>query len=391
MTLGLPPPPHPPHPPHPPMPPPPGQFFPQPFYSYGYAPAYYVEPLIVSARTTSSDSNKIDRSGAALQYVHGAYCIGYYKAISNKSEQTRCQGLVDGLQAVLSKTNAPLNKMYDFGFKLDTDDGMAKRPMKNQDAVKSAIDAGSAGLSGMGSWAAIQKAAEAAKKAYEAKKAAEAKARAAAAAAAAQLAAQQAKKPVIVVPISPTPTPQPPPPIPQASSEVDVYCGDEVAASSIANIFRLMKIPFSQREIKTEQVNIPNVTTKIIVLSVLQACFGLARGAVNMYQGISGSEMEVIAKDAIVNYFGGSVNPLTINKGSTMIATPSGVGSPMADAEALLQQMNSQGGNCSVLYRWLNGDWNGHVAGRTSDNFALQPNSVYFVRSNSQFTWTPKW
>jgi uncharacterized repeat protein (TIGR02543 family) len=58
-------------------------------------------------------------------------------------------------------------------------------------------------------------------------------------------------------------------------------------------------------------------------------------------------------------------------------------------AESLLDDIDSQGGACSEIDRWLNGGWDFHVHGQSENDFAIASNDGYFVRCSTDITYTP--
>jgi hypothetical protein len=56
-------------------------------------------------------------------------------------------------------------------------------------------------------------------------------------------------------------------------------------------------------------------------------------------------------------------------------------------AKALLQAINSQGGNCVEIDRWLNGGWDSHLLAFQFNNFAIEMGRGYFVRCTQASSW----
>jgi len=57
--------------------------------------------------------------------------------------------------------------------------------------------------------------------------------------------------------------------------------------------------------------------------------------------------------------------------------------------ENILDDINSQGGDCSEIDRWLNGGWNAHINGLSFNNFEVKPFEGYFVKCSQGSSFTP--
>jgi hypothetical protein len=59
-------------------------------------------------------------------------------------------------------------------------------------------------------------------------------------------------------------------------------------------------------------------------------------------------------------------------------------------AQGVLDGIETDGGACSEIDRWLSGAWQGHLAAAPDENnFALVPTDGYFVRCSSGTTYSP--
>jgi hypothetical protein len=61
----------------------------------------------------------------------------------------------------------------------------------------------------------------------------------------------------------------------------------------------------------------------------------------------------------------------------------------IATAGDLLNDIAAQGGDCSEVYHWYNGDWDGHSTGLPSPGFDLRNDEGYFVKCANALTYTP--
>ena len=85
----------------------------------------------------------------------------------------------------------------------------------------------------------------------------------------------------------------------------------------------------------------------------------------------------------------GLVDPvvLALQPGWNLISIPHPPG--VYAAQALLDGINSQGGDCSEIDRWLNGGWDAHINGLPFNDYAIEPNMGYFVRCLQASVFTP--
>ena len=58
-------------------------------------------------------------------------------------------------------------------------------------------------------------------------------------------------------------------------------------------------------------------------------------------------------------------------------------------AADLLQQATDQGGECTEIYRWYQGDWDGHLSGLPGTDFDLTDEEGYFLKCANAITYTP--
>ena len=57
-------------------------------------------------------------------------------------------------------------------------------------------------------------------------------------------------------------------------------------------------------------------------------------------------------------------------------------------AQAVLDQINAQGGNCSEVDRWLNGGWDAHINSLPFNDFAVELGKGYFLKCVASSQWT---
>ena len=57
-------------------------------------------------------------------------------------------------------------------------------------------------------------------------------------------------------------------------------------------------------------------------------------------------------------------------------------------AQTVLNEINSQGGMCTEIDRWVNGGWEAHFNGLPFNNFEVLPGQGYFIRCSVDSTWT---
>jgi hypothetical protein len=82
-----------------------------------------------------------------------------------------------------------------------------------------------------------------------------------------------------------------------------------------------------------------------------------------------------------------SAIPVTLYAGWTLIGVPY-LPCPMT-AEDLLQDTTAQGGDCTEIYRWLGGGWDGHFREVPYNDFALTSGEGYFVKCANEITYVP--
>ena len=58
-------------------------------------------------------------------------------------------------------------------------------------------------------------------------------------------------------------------------------------------------------------------------------------------------------------------------------------------AQGLLTAINSQGGNCSLTYRWSNSAWDAYYLNDFLNNYNILPTEGYFVYCSAVSTFTP--
>jgi CSLREA domain-containing protein len=80
--------------------------------------------------------------------------------------------------------------------------------------------------------------------------------------------------------------------------------------------------------------------------------------------------------------------PVTLTPGWTLIGLPKLPG-PMQVAD-LLAEITTQGGDCSEVYRWVGGNWDGHFLALPGyNNFWLTEYEGYFVKCANAITYVP--
>ena len=79
--------------------------------------------------------------------------------------------------------------------------------------------------------------------------------------------------------------------------------------------------------------------------------------------------------------------PVQLNPTWTLIGLPK-LPAPMT-AETLLDEASAQGGDCTELYQWQDGRWEGHVRDLPFNNFNLGNDVGYFVKCANATTYTP--
>ena len=58
-------------------------------------------------------------------------------------------------------------------------------------------------------------------------------------------------------------------------------------------------------------------------------------------------------------------------------------------AESLLDEIDSQGGNCSEIDRWYSGGWNAHIHNVPTNDFDILAGEGYYIKCSNSSTWTP--
>ncbi len=80
--------------------------------------------------------------------------------------------------------------------------------------------------------------------------------------------------------------------------------------------------------------------------------------------------------------------PMNTSTGWNLIALPLQPATSLT-AQAMLDLINSQGGQCSEIDRWYFGGWNAHLNSKpTSNNFAIDLGKGYFVKCLASAAWT---
>ena len=82
-----------------------------------------------------------------------------------------------------------------------------------------------------------------------------------------------------------------------------------------------------------------------------------------------------------------AVVPLNLTPGWNLVGFPKLTGT--LDAEQLLDGIETQGGNCSEIDRWLNGGWAGHIHNLPFNIFDLQTDQGYFVKCTVPSIYVP--
>jgi hypothetical protein len=78
---------------------------------------------------------------------------------------------------------------------------------------------------------------------------------------------------------------------------------------------------------------------------------------------------------------------VALSTGLNMIGIPHPPGS--YSAQLVLDGIQSQGGDCPLIYQWLGTTWQSHSDGSPFNNFAINYRSGYFTRCIVGSTWTP--
>lgn len=78
---------------------------------------------------------------------------------------------------------------------------------------------------------------------------------------------------------------------------------------------------------------------------------------------------------------------LAMSPGWNLLALPLDPVDTMT-AEMLLNTINSQGGSCSEVDRWLDGGWNAHIIGYPFNDFVVEPGKGYFIKCATSSQWT---
>ena len=73
--------------------------------------------------------------------------------------------------------------------------------------------------------------------------------------------------------------------------------------------------------------------------------------------------------------------------GWNLMALPIDVLTPYT-AQAVLDEINAQGGACSEVDRWLNGGWDAHINNLPFNDFAVEPGKGYFLKCTANSQWT---
>jgi hypothetical protein len=79
--------------------------------------------------------------------------------------------------------------------------------------------------------------------------------------------------------------------------------------------------------------------------------------------------------------------PLTLATGWNSIGAPYPPNT--YTSETLLLDINSQGGSCNVIYRWYNGNWQGHTLGSPLYRYPIDPDEGYLLRCSAPGSYTP--
>jgi len=92
--------------------------------------------------------------------------------------------------------------------------------------------------------------------------------------------------------------------------------------------------------------------------------------------------LDIIGQDFLANCF----LPVNFDPGWKLISLPIAPYSSY-QAQSLLDDINSQGGNCTEVNRWLNGGWDPHISGLPFNNYDIDLGVGYFIRCDSSSGW----
>ncbi len=79
---------------------------------------------------------------------------------------------------------------------------------------------------------------------------------------------------------------------------------------------------------------------------------------------------------------------ITLNPGWNLVAVPYSSTSPLT-AEDMCTAINTQGGNAVEIHRWQDAAWDSHACNEGFNNFTIEPNQGYFVKTTVGSTYVP--
>jgi hypothetical protein len=86
------------------------------------------------------------------------------------------------------------------------------------------------------------------------------------------------------------------------------------------------------------------------------------------------------------HYYGLVNRQISLVTGWNLITLPIEPVTPYK-AQSLLDAINTQGGVCSEIYRWVSGGWDIYIGGSGGNNFDISLGRGYFIRCSGASAW----